>query len=234
MQGVIPMDASNQCPVLVITYDDNVRSVLARTLEPFGSRVEICSSFCEAEKIALLEPCKGLLVDLTAMIKSKAEEKTVAYTLTRFFPTLRVRAMGPMIIPMMMPGDAKQDKSLNDFLSKTCAGFVPRRLRTKKRADICVPTFIGDLRGFTLNLSWTGVFIADMNPERFSLGERLSVSFPEFNLEVEVEVARIQLWGQHRPPGIGVKFLTVSQELDGNLSALLRSNKNSDHDRQIT
>ena len=222
-----------QSPVLVVTYDDNVRDVLAKNLAPFASRVELCRSFCEAEQIALREPCRGLLVDLTAMIKSKAEEKTVAYTLTSFFPTLRVRAMGPMIIPMMMPGDAKQDKSINDFFAKTCASFTPRKLRKHKRTAICLPTFIGESRGFSLNLSWSGAFIADMNPERFVPEERLTVNFPDFGLDVEVEVARVQLWGQHRPPGVGVHFATLSPELESHLGKLLHSNRDSDHDRQI-
>lgn len=223
-----------ECPVLIIAYDEDVRAVLAKSLAPFASRIESCANFCDAEKIALREPCRGILVDLTAMIKAKSEEKIVAYTLASFFPTLRVRAMGPMIVPMMMSGEAKQDKSLHEFISKTCADFTPRRLREHKRRDICLPTFIGDYRGFTLNISWSGAFIADMNPERFSLGDRLTVSFPDFGHGAEVVVARIQLWGDHRPPGIGVEFTDFSQDLETSLRALLRSTRDSDHDRQIT
>lgn len=227
------MDECKQSPVLVVTYDDTVRAVLAKNLLPFAARVELCRNFCEAEQIALREQCRGMLVDLTAMIKSKAEEKIVAYTLTSFFPTLRVRAMGPMIIPMMMPGDAKQDKSINDFFSKTCATFTPRKLRKHKRIAICLPTFIGEARGFTLNLSWSGAFIADMNPEKIEVGDRLSVHFPDFGHNVEVEVARVQLWGLHRPPGVGVHFSTLSPELESHLEKLLHSHRDFDHDRQI-
>jgi hypothetical protein len=227
-------DKEKQCPVLVIAYDERVLAVLAQSLAPFASRVEACASFCEAESIALKLPCQGVLVDLTAMIKAKSEEKIVAYTLASFFPTLRVRAMGPMIVPMTLAGEAKQEKSLSDFIAKTCAGFAPRRLRRHKRKAICLPTFLGDQRGFTLNLSWAGAFLADMNPERFSLGERLVLRLPDLGLDVEVAVARIQLWGEHRPPGIGVEFVDVSPELEEGLRGLLQSNKDSDHDRQIT
>jgi hypothetical protein len=158
----------------------------------------------------------------------------VAYTLAAFFPTLRVRAMGPMIVPMTMAGDAKQEKSLGDFINKTCAAGPPRRLRRYKRHRLCLPTCIDGHRGFTLDISWSGAFIADMNPERFSAGQRLRVGLPDFGLTVEVAVARIQDWGEHRPPGIGVQFVTVSQELEENLRELLHSSKESDHDRQIT
>jgi hypothetical protein len=231
------MDAINEYPenpVLVIAYDDNVRSVLAKSLAPFPVAVAACASFCEAEKIALEVPCRAILVDLTAMIKAKSEEKIVAYTLVSFFPALRVRAMGPMIVPMTMSGGAKQEKSLGDFLSKSCANFIPRKLRANKRKAVCIPTFLGELRGFTLNLSWGGAFIADMNPERYSPGERLMLRLPDFALEVEVVVARVQHWGEHRPPGIGVEFVTVSPELETNLRELLHSGKDSDHDRQVT
>jgi hypothetical protein len=134
---------------------------------------------------------------------------------------------------MAMAGDAKQDKSLSDFLTKTCALFKPRRLRSNKRRAICLPTCIKGERGFTLNISWSGLFIADMNPERFPVGEEIRVSIPDFGLEVEVIVVRVQECEQHHPPGIGVKFKHVSQELEDNLIALLRCDKDRDHDRQV-
>jgi hypothetical protein len=230
----MPFDGHHEAPMLVIAYDEKVRAVLMESLAQLPLRAEPCDSFCKAESIALQRPCKGVIVDLTAMIKAKSEEKIVAYTLASFFPTLRVRAMGPMIVPMTLSGEAKQEKSLLDFLSKTCAGFTPRRLRRHSRKAICIPIFLGDDRGFTLDISWGGAFVADMNPERFSLGARLALSLPDFKMTVEVVVARIQLWGEHRPPGIGVEFVTVSPELEVNLRGLLLSSKDSDHDRQIT
>ena len=227
-------DGYTEAPMLVIAYDEKVRALLMESLASLPLRGEPCASFCQAESIALQRTCKGVVVDLSAMIKAKSEEKIVAYTLASFFPTLRVRAMGPMIVPMSLSGEARQEKSLHDFLSKTCAGFTPRRLRRHRRKAICIPIFLGDDRGFTLNISWGGAFVADMNPERFSLGDRLALSLPDFKMTVEVVVARIQLWGEHRPPGIGVEFVTVSPELEVNLRGLLLSSKDSDHDRQIT
>jgi hypothetical protein len=228
-----PETAHLDHPILVIAYDDTACITLAASLGPYGVRAEPCSTFCEAESFALSTPYQGILVDLASMIKAKAEEKVVAYTLTRFYPTLRVKTMGTMLIPMAMAGDVKQDKSLNDFLAMTCAQFEPRRLRSNKRRTICVPTYIEAERGFTLNISWSGLFIADMNPERFSVGEEIRVSIPDFGLEAEVIVVRVQDWGQHRPPGIGVKFKHISQELEDNLIALLRCDKDRDHDRQV-
>ena len=102
--------------VLVIANDDNARATLAASLEPYGVRAEQCSTFCEAESIALNWPCMGILVDLATIIKAKAEEKIVAYTLTGFYPTLRVKTMGTIMIPMAMSGEAKQDK--NESLAK--------------------------------------------------------------------------------------------------------------------
>lgn len=227
-------DKDRQAPVLVIAYDERILAVLTKSLAPFAPRVEPCASFCAAESIALEFACQGVLVDLTAMVKAKSEEKIVAYTLASFFPTLRVRAMGPMIVPMTLAGEARQEKSLSDFIAKTCAGFAPRRLRSHKRRAICLPTFLGDHRGFTLNISWAGAFLADMNPERFCLGDRLVLSLPDFGLEIEVAVARIQLWGEHRPPGIGVEFVAATPEFEESLCGLLQCSKDSDHDRQIT
>ena len=219
--------------ILVIAYDDKARASLAASLGAYGVRAEPCSTFCEAERFALRGPYRGILVDLTAMIKAKAEEKVVACTMAGFYPTLRVKTMGTMLIPMAMAGDARQDKSLNDFITRSCAEFTPRPLRSNRRRNICLPTFIGAERGFTLNVSWSGVFIADMNPERFSVGEEITVTFSDFGLEVKVIVARIQGWGEHRPPGIGVKYVQMGEELEINLLALLRIDKIKDRDRLV-
>lgn len=226
--------SSDDFPVLVVAYDDKVREVIVKSLAALGTLVTPCATFCEAESHALAGPCRGIMVDLTSIVRAKSEEKLVAYTLTRFYPTLRVRAMGPMVIPMMMPGDAKQDKSLSDFVSKTCASTPPRRLRRHKRKDLCTPTFIDGVRGFTLNLSWGGAFLVDMNPERFVVGNRFVVNFPDGGLDIEVAVARVQPWGQNRAPGIGVEFLTQSEEIEKFLYALLHSNPDRDRDRLIT
>jgi hypothetical protein len=222
------------CPILVISYDDIARAALAASLATLGVRAEHFSTFCEAESFALRKSCRGILVDLAAMIKAKAEEKVVAYSMARLYPILRVKTMGAMLIPMAMAGDARQEKSLSDFLTKSCAEIPPRRLRSCRRKAICIPIYIEAERGFTLNISWSGVFIADMNPERFSVGDVITVTFPDFGLEVEVIVSRIQGWGQHLPPGIGVMFRQVGQELENNLFALLKSDKDKDHDRLVS
>jgi len=220
-------------PVLVIAYEDKTREMLAASLGKQSVSSVSFATFCEAERFALRVPCCGVLVDLATMIKAKAEEKAVAYTLTGYYPTLRVKTMGTMMIPMAMAGDAKQDKSLNDFLTKTCAEFKPRLLRSNRRKDICVPTYIENDRGFTLNISWNGLFIVDMNPERFSVRDQLTVSIPSLELNTEVIVARVQDWGGNSPPGIGVKFMQMDQELELKLFTLLKSAKGNDRDRVV-
>lgn len=221
-------------PVLVIAYDEKSRAAMVSSLESFGVSGVACSTFAEAEQCALSRLYKGLLVDLATMIKAKAEERAIANAMTRIYPTLRVKTMGSMLIPMAMAGDAKQDKSLNDFLVKTCAGFTARTLRQNRRRDICLPTYIKENRGFTLNFSWNGIFIADMHPERFSIGEVIVVAFPNLEQEVDLLVARIQKWGERRPPGIGVKFRQMPKELEDFLSTLLKSNKDKDRDRLVS
>ena len=229
---VAPNDSYATYPVLVVAYDDKVRDVIVKNLAPYGTNIVAFASFCEAEKFSLAEPCRAVLVDLSSMIKAKAEEKAVSYALTTFYPTLRVRAMGHMIIPMVMPGDAQQDKSLNSFVSKTCADRAPRRLRNRKRKDICVPIFLGLSRGVTLNLSRGGAFIVDMNPERFSLHEKVTVTFQGFELDVDAAVVRVQPWGTNRTPGVGLAFLSVSEELEAKLYGLLHTNRETDRDRE--
>lgn len=227
-------------PIIIIAYDENVRKALVNSLLPFNVPAVPCATFCEAEDLMLIDLFQGIMVDLSSMVKAKGEEKVVACSLTGFFPTLRVKAMGPMIVPMAMAGDARQDKSLGDFLNRTCSGFNPRKLRSHKRRELFVPTIlvsgsdeIVEDRGFTLNISWGGLFIVDMNPVRFEMNQVLTLLIPDFQLRLEVVVVWINPWGQRKAPGIGVKFSCIDEVLEQVLSSLLRSNRYSDRDRLL-
>jgi hypothetical protein len=221
-------------PVLVVAYDDKARAAMAASMAPFGVAALPCATFQEAEDLAREGCFRGILVDLATMIKAKDVEKIIAHTLTGIYPTLRIRCMGGMLIPMIMAGDAQQDKSVSDFATKTCAGFAPRRLRLHKRKEICLPVLIGDERLITLNLSWTGAFLIDMHPERFAPGQELTVRFlttPNQDFAVGATVVRVQSWGMRRHPGIGLEFKPVGPEIEKELFALLRSDKESERDR---
>lgn len=222
-------------PILVVSYGDDIRAALVASLEKVGAVAVACSTFLEAEERALSELYHGILVDLPSMIKSKGEEKIVACSLTGFYPTLRVRTVGSMLIPMTMPGGAKQDNSLNDFISRSCAAFTPRTLRSHRRFDVCVPAMItqgnNQQRCITLNLSWDGVFLIDMHPERFQVGEELSVTFLEPELTTNVCIRWIRPWGERRPPGIGVKFHPLTDTMEAALFPLIKHPKGHDRDR---
>lgn len=228
-----PETRHSEYPILVVSYDEKSRKSLTASVLPYDVPVAACSTFCEAEDLALQGLYRGILVDLATMIKAKSEEKIVAYTLAGFYPTLRVKTVGTMLIPMSMAGETKQDKNLNDFITKTCAQFTPRRLRAFKRKDVSLSTTINMERGFTLNVSWSGMFVADMYPEKYSIGDELTVTLPEFDKHIEVVVARTQSWGQRRPAGIGVKYKFLSQDMECSLFSVLRSDKNKERDRII-
>jgi hypothetical protein len=195
-----------------------------------------CSSFCEAENLALKGLYSGILVDLPSIIKSKGEEKIVAYTLANFFPTLRVRTMGGMLVPMAMPGSAKQDKSLDDFLHKSCAAYTPRPLREFRRHPVCLSTLVSytgdELRGFSLNISWGGMFIVDLQAERFGIGDNVSILLPEFGCSITAEVRRVRPWDILRhPPGIGLCFGRLDEGVAQVISGITRTSKEFDRDR---
>jgi hypothetical protein len=223
-------------PILVVSYIDETRLALTAVLNKAGVVVFPCANFCEAENLALSGLYSGILVDLPSIIKSKGEEKIVAYTLANFFPTLRVRTMGGMLIPMAMPGSAKQDKSLDDFLSKTCLAFVSRKLRAYKRHPVCLSTIVmyGDieLRGFTLDLSWGGMFIVDLQAEKFSIGDPVKIIIPEFSCSIAAEVRNIIPWGsKRRAPGIGLGFCNLDKSIEPIIAGITRTSKEFDRDR---
>ena len=224
------------CPILVISYVDESRMLLTAVLNYSGVTVVPCSSFCEAEIKVHKGLYSGILVDLPSIIKAKGEEKIVAYTLANFFPTLRVRTMGAKLVPMSMPGSAKQDKSLNEFLQKTCVAYTPKKLREYRRHPVCLATLINfkgdELRGFTLDISWGGMFIVDLHAERFCIGDAVSIFLPEFSCHIPAEVRRIKLWGILRhPPGIGLNFGALDETLVSVISGITRTSKELDRDR---
>ncbi|OGU15237.1 MAG: hypothetical protein A2076_16090 [Geobacteraceae bacterium GWC2_53_11] len=228
-----------QSPILVVSYIDEIRAALTGVASRTGAAIVPCSSFCEAENLALKGLYSGLLIDLPSIIKSKGEEKIVAYTLANFFPTLRVRTIGGMLVPMTMPGSAKQDKSLDDFLHKTCVEFEPKRLREYRRHPVCLSTLTVhdnlELRGFTLNISWGGTFIVDLQAEKFTVGDQVTILIPEFSIHIPAEVCRIMPWGVLRhAPGIGLRFCSMDETVVPALSSVLKSSKEFDRDRLTT
>jgi hypothetical protein len=227
--------ASADLSILVVSYSDDVRAALVATLAKSRVNAVACENFRQAEELALLGLYNGLVIDLPSIVKAKGEEKIVAYTLANFFPTLRVRAIGGALIPMAMPGGARQDKSLNDFLTKTCVEFTPRALRSHRRHAICVPVLVNyrgeERRGMTLNLSWGGAFVVDMQAEHFQAGERVEICFPRYGGGVRALIRWVVLWGMESPPGIGVSFEEMDAELETVLAGILKTRRGFDRDR---
>lgn len=226
-------------PILVVSYADETRAALTSILNKTGAVAVACGSFCEAENIVLKGCYSGMLVDLTSIIKSKGEEKIVAYTLANFFPTLRVRTMGAMLVPMAMPGSARQDKSLDDFLQKTCVAYTPKRMREFRRHPVCLSTLVKykgrELRGFTLDISWGGMFIVDLKAERFRVGDPVTILIPEFGCQIPAEVRRIKPWGILRhAPGIGLHFTSLDETVTSVIAGITRTRKEFDRDRLTT
>jgi Tfp pilus assembly protein PilZ len=225
-------------PILVVSYVDETRAALTDFLVKTGAVAVPCASFCEAENTALKGLYSGMLVDLPSIIKSKGEEKVVAYTLANFFPTLRVRTVGFILVPMATPGAAKQEKSLDDFLHKTCFASPPKRLREFRRHPVCLSTLIThnglEIRGFTLNVSWGGAFIVDVQAEQFSIGDQISILIPEFGCIIRAEVSRIKPWGVLRdPPGIGLRFGDLNETAVSVIADITGTRRESDRDRPV-
>ncbi|OHB32155.1 MAG: hypothetical protein A2X79_05610 [Desulfuromonadaceae bacterium GWB2_53_15] len=226
------------CPILVVSYNDDTRSALTTALINNNVDAISCANFCEAENLALQGLYNGLVVDLPTIIKSKGEEKIVAYTLANCFPTLRVRAIGSVLIPMSMPGSAKQDKSLNDFLTKTCTLFYPRKLRAFRRHQVCLSTILKyqgeEFRSFTQDLSWGGAFAVDVFTEKFSTDTEVIMSIPELGFDLSATINWIKPWGLRQTPGIGVSFKNLDKSVETAFSDIFRSRREFDRDRLTT
>jgi CheY-like chemotaxis protein len=225
------------CHLLVVSYVDTVREALVASLAGLGLSCCACSTFKDAEQQALTQAFSGVLVDLMAMIKAKDEEKIIACSLTNIYPTLRVRAMGTMLVPMTMPGTASQDKSLGDFVGKTCQASTPRKLRAHRRYDLNLSaTITGDgesTRLVTLNVSWSGAYLVDLHPERVVVREQLTVTVAGIAGSLPVQVVWVQPWQGRGMPGYGVRFLSPVPEQHEALRQLLPPGSEQANDRLV-
>ena len=224
-------------PIIAIAYTEETRKAFLDALLKAGVNGVAVESFYDAETLVLSGSYSGLLVDLPSIVKAKGEEKVVACSLTSLFPTLRVRAVGSILVPMTMPGTTRQENSLNDFLTKSCTGFEPRRLRKHKRHDLCMTTLLhsskSNERGFTLNVSWGGAFVLDTAPERFNIGDPLEIYLPEAELQLSTTIRWLRPWGERKLSGFGVSFDTNHQPMLDALSILLKTTPDFDRDRLV-
>lgn len=224
-------------PIIAIAYSEETRQAFVTALEKAGVAAVAAASFYDAETLVLNGSYSGLLVDLPSIVKAKGDEKVVACSLTNFFPTLRVRAVGSVLVPMTMPGAARQDNSLNDFLAKSCSAFEPRRLRQHRRREIIMAAQLHGPesceRTFTLNLSWGGVFVLHSFPERFTIGDPLGIYLPEAELLVPTSICWLRPWGERRFSGLGLQFSRIDNQLHEALSILLKSDPDNDRDRLV-
>lgn len=224
-------------PVLVISYNADTRKALLDDLQRNGMTGVPCKSFLAAEDVAREGVFNGILVDLNSIIKAKGDEKVVACSLTGFYPTVRVRAIGKTLVPMGMPEDAGQGNGISDFLVKSCFSFIPRRLRLHCRHDIVVSAVSSShapgARLFTLNISWGGAFVVDTQPEKYAIGQELQFELPEFEHSFFASVCWVRPWGERKIPGVGVAFREVDERMDQILATLLHRGRDEDRDRMI-
>lgn len=226
-------------PILTISYNEDVRALLVKSLHEQCVVPATCSSFVEAESLAVSELYSGILVDLPSIVKAKGEEKIVATSLGNIFPILRVKVIGTMLVPIVLSGGAAQAKSLNDFLTKVCTGFAPRRLRTHKRHLLHTPALVShkncEYQTFTFDLSWGGTFLVNNRTDRYAVGDDVMVTLPELGLAIAGVICRVQPWGQHKiMPGIGVRWhLPLEGGVERQLLHVLKARRDHDPDRFV-
>lgn len=226
-------------PVLVVSYSDETRRILSAALHAVGVVPASCCSFVEAESLAMRDLYSGILVDLPSTIKAKGEEKIVVTSLGNIFPVMRVKIVGSMFIPMMLSGGTAQAKSLDEFLLKHCLQFVPRRLRSHKRHQLHAPALLGykgdNHQVFTYDLSWGGAFLVSNRPDRYEVGDDITVTMPTVGASISGAISRVQPWGQHKVmPGIGVRWHMPLQAANEEIfKKILRTSRAHDYDRII-
>lgn len=224
--------------VLVVAYGNLSRLAMIETLIDEGFAPSCCASFREAEEVAIISSYCGLLVDLSSIMKAKGEEKTIACSLSNFFPVLRVRIIGNTMTPIIFTGSMEQSNSFDDY-RKICANFTPRRLRAHKRHRIHTPVLLHhknlEYRSFTYDLSWGGAFLVCNNSDQFYVGDNIQLVLPAFGARLSATISRVQQWGNHpMVPGVGISWrLPIRSEAEVILGNILGTDRDRDRDRMV-
>ena len=230
---------SERYHVLAISGDQATRGMIVKAVRGDSISLVECSSFREAEQVAMTRPFSAVIADVPTIVKSKDDERLAVFSLQNLYPLIRVKTSGGIAAPIIMARE-ERGQSLALHTKKICATFVPRRLRAYKRHKQFIPVRIRKSDGteyqtFTLDISWGGAFIVMNRIWGLTTGNDLSVYMPTLDITIVAEIVRIQAWGQQGvAPGIGVQWkMPHDPPIREGLLKIFKTRVDDDRDRLL-
>lgn len=213
----------NPIRILLIAEEGKPRNAYKKALESYGVSYEVVSSPGEVSDVLVETPFNGLLLDLPTMIKGQTGLNGMQQVLD-IFPALRLlydpRHGGVRGLPY--GGTVKSGKTLMEFLSKECAPFTARTIRSAKRASLYLNAILLDSpdqdlesgeKTVTANVSRHGCFVLTSKTWEDRESAWLVIRELEGQQPIEVKICWQRQWGETMiVPGIGCRFVSLTDE----------------------
>lgn len=219
--------------VVLIAASGESKKEYIKALNSFDVHVDVVDSIVEAYAKYGKVRYNGFLIDVATLLRSSATDKAEANLLIDNFPVLRLSFKAPDGIRCIPTGKySGYGNSLEEFLRDYCLKFVPRSLRGTKRGTKVLNVLLnrnlnapsGAIeKSVTINFSSEGAFFYSV--ARWKKDDLLWAVFKELSdrTPIKAQVMRVVPWGKtDTTPGIGVKFLNVSEEQDDQLQDLVQ------------
>ena len=190
---------------VVVASSDDVRRVIAASLEDLGLDVRAVSALGELPVIVKEVAVGGILLELATSIQSSPEEKEEAHEITRLYAFARFRLLGDEV-RILGAGN-----SLEAFAER-CRQSRPRVTRREARERRHLGVYVSGDPGFedaektvTIDISKGGCFV--YSSREWRVGDSVWLRFPGEEADFSGTVRFWREWGNDREiPGIGIRF----------------------------
>ena len=222
--------------VILIAAAGEGREVYLKAIESFGVHVDVVSSIYEVYENYGKVRYHGFLLDVPTLLRLRAADKSEVNLLIDNFPVLRLSYTSSNGIRCIPTGKySGYGNSLEEFLKNNCRKFTPRSLRGTRRGtnvlNVLLNRNLNSLAGaveksVTINFSSEGAFFYSV--AIWKENDHLWAIFKELNdkTPIKAEVKRVVTWGKtSNIPGIGVKFLNISDGQSEQLEELIQGKK---------
>jgi hypothetical protein len=178
--------------------------------------------FCQV----ILESIKsnGILVDISAYMRSSPQTRELLASLEKIYPTARIRYNKDICSAELIILNEKKQITLRDFLENRCRPFHARRLRMNNRMAINLNARLfweqdGKEEEFfctTSNISQNGLFLVDEVNE-LPTGTKVKIQLLELSRDSYIygTITRSIRWGERffQAPGFGVHIDSMDDEV---------------------
>ncbi|MFV0422190.1 PilZ domain-containing protein [Oleidesulfovibrio sp.] len=216
--------------ILVIAKDSNEAAPYIRILEKAQAKYHIAHDNPAALQLLREIPFHGVLIDMPTLLRMGGKGRHDLQNVLALYPTLHARPDKNSGLAVL-GHDGNPEEAILHFLTDKCASFSARTARRENRVDIHYNILLSTsplfppqstVKTITMNISILGCFVfltAD-----WQVDTQVWLQFVDLKDKTPIvaKTTQVQRWGKgFRVPGIGLEFISVSDEQVAELQATL-------------